>query len=144
MTETLQNLEAKILELCDKGYRYFFVGGALGFDTIAAIALAHVASQLKTRIHTVLCLPCAEQTKLWNENEKRTYELLLPFYEAHILISDNYNSECMRLRNYYMVAHSSYCIAYMTHYGGGTANTVNYAKKKGLRLFNAAVMSEIN
>ena len=44
----------------------------------------------------------------------------------------------MAKRNRHLVDNSSVCVAYLTRSGGGTAYTVEYAKKHGLKIINIA------
>ena len=44
----------------------------------------------------------------------------------------------MHRRNRHLVDHSGTCICYLTRSTGGTAYTVDYARKKGLRIINVA------
>ena len=44
----------------------------------------------------------------------------------------------MHKRNRHLVDHSSICVCYLTEDRGGTAYTVNYAKKQGLKVINLA------
>ena len=44
----------------------------------------------------------------------------------------------MQVRNKHLVDNSSVCIAYLTQNGGGTFFTVNYARYKGLKIYNLA------
>lgn len=41
-------------------------------------------------------------------------------------------------KNRHLVDNSSVCVAYLTRSGGGTAYTVEYAKKHGLKVINIA------
>ena len=41
-------------------------------------------------------------------------------------------------RNRHLVDHSGTCICYLTRSAGGPAYTVDYARKKGLRIINLA------
>lgn len=44
----------------------------------------------------------------------------------------------MAKRNRHLVDNSSVCVAYLTQSGGGTAYTVEYANKHGLKIINIA------
>lgn len=45
---------------------------------------------------------------------------------------------CMHRRNRHLVDNSGVCVCYLTRNSGGTAYTVNYAKKQGVNVFNIA------
>lgn len=42
-----------------------------------------------------------------------------------------------------MVDHSGVCVCYLTRDSGGTAYTINYAKKQGLNVFNIAANTSL-
>ena len=44
----------------------------------------------------------------------------------------------MHRRNRHLVDNSGVCVCYLTKNSGGTAYTVNYAKKQGINVFNIA------
>lgn len=49
-------------------------------------------------------------------------------------VSPNYSLSCFQIRNEYMVNHSYRVIAVYNGEAGGTRNTLNYAKKKGIEI----------
>ncbi len=53
-------------------------------------------------------------------------------------ISDEYTADCMMLRNYAMVDNSVYCICASLRGASGTAQTIAYAKEKGVTVINVA------
>ena len=125
-----------ILNLIEKGATDFIAGGALGFDTFVAQIILELKNQYPG-IRLCLYLPCPEQDKNWNEEDKIIYKDILKRADEIRYISDRYTDTCMRERNKAMVEDASVCIAY---YDGrprsGTAMTVNYAKKKGIEVIN--------
>lgn len=130
-------VKAAVLQQMQAGAATFISGGALGFDTLAALAVLKM-KQNYPNIRLALALPCKGQAKHWNAQQKSQYKYI--FYNADeiILVSDEYSAECMLKRNRYMVDRSQSCICYLTGKRGGTAHTVNYAKKQGLTVINLA------
>jgi uncharacterized phage-like protein YoqJ len=122
-------------ELIQKGVCIFKAGGAIGFDTIAALCVLELKEKYPD-ISLELILPCREQTKLWNEDGKLVYDHILSNAERVEYVSDSYTSWCMHERNRRLVEGSDYCIAYLTHSGGGTAYTYAYALQQGLEVIN--------
>ena len=51
-----------------------------------------------------------------------------------VYVSREYTPDCMHRRNRHLVDHSGTCICYLTRSTGGTAYTVDYARKRGLRI----------
>lgn len=128
-------LRGEIIRLIEQGIIYYGCGGARGFDLFAA----QIVLELKTdypQIKLIMILPCKNQTKGWNGADKAQYDKALAAADKIVYTSDSYFSGCMQKRNRHMLDCSSYCICYLTKATGGTAYTVNYAKSKGLRIFN--------
>ncbi len=120
-------LTEEITNLIKSGYKYFGCGGALGFDTLAALTIL----QLKTihpHIKLMLVLPCKNQDKYWSEQDKETYKQIKSKADKIVYTSENYTHDCMHKRNRHLVNYSSVCIAYFNGEKGGTEYTVNYAK----------------
>lgn len=121
----------------EKGVRLFIAGGALGFDTMAALAvlkLKIIYPDIKLR----LAIPCENQTKDWSENAISLYNDIMKKADEVVYTGKVYTSGCMHVRNRYMVDNSEYCVAYMTRASGGTAYTVRYAQEKAKKVINVA------
>ena len=113
----------------------YYAGGALGFDSLAAEA---VIEQKKTQpdIRLVIVIPCRNQAERWSAADKARYDKIIHSADEVICLSEHYYRGCMHQRNRYMVDHSCACICYLTEPTGGTAYTVQYARERGLRIFN--------
>lgn len=55
-----------------------------------------------------------------------------------VYTAQQYTKGCMHKRNRHLVDNSSVCVCYLNRESGGTAYTVNYAKKNGLEIINLA------
>lgn len=130
-------LKIEIIKLIESGYCYFGVGGALGFYTLAATVLLELR-QVYLHIKLILVLPCMEQTKGWSATDISIYEDIKNRCNKYTYTSEHYYSGCMHKRNRHLVDHSTVCIAYLTRQSGGTAFTVDYAKKHNVRVINIA------
>lgn len=130
-----QRLTAQVRAQIANGVTDFYAGGALGFDTLAALTVLALKKEFP-QIRLLLALPCCaeEQTRSWSEADKRIYELILASSDEKTVLSEHYWPGCMHVRNRYMVDRSSVCICYLTKNKGGTASTVAYAQKKGLAI----------
>ncbi|MBE6708793.1 MAG: DUF1273 family protein [Ruminococcaceae bacterium] len=118
------------------GYRIFITGGAVGFDTLAACRVI-VAQKRLGDIKLRLALPCRNQTEKWTRVEDLAlYKRIMGYADRVDYITDFYTKTCMLERNRFMVDRSALCIAYCTRQKGGSAYTVNYAKKEGLGVIN--------
>ena len=120
------SLVRAITEAYTNGYRRFMCGGALGFDTIAALQVLEL-KKVHPEISLILVIPCLDQAKRWSDHDRRIYETISAQSDEKIVLSPDYYQGCMQTRNRYMVDHSSLCICYLYSLRGGTAYTVRYA-----------------
>lgn len=132
-----ERLRTEIIALIHQGVIYFGVGGALGFDTMAAQAIL-ILKESYPRIKLILVLPCKAQTRGWKKADIEIYEKIKAACDKCVYISNTYTTDCMHKRNRHLVNYSSYCICYLTKPTGGTAYTVEYAKRNGLTVINLA------
>ena len=130
--------EAKVRELIRGGYRCFIVGGAIGYDTLAAELLFHLRDVERMGIRVILAYPFDGYTAPWSEGQKATYARLLPLYDERICVAVAASRGAYLQRDRYMVDASSMCIAYCTRQTGGTAYTIRYAGKKSVPVINIA------
>ncbi len=130
-------LKNVIIELIKSGYIRFCVGGALGFDTLAANTVLSLKEDYP-EINLILVLPCLSQSDKWDSADKETYEFIKERADEVIYASHERIRGCMHIRNRYLVDNSSACICYLTEKNGGTVYTVKYAKKKNLPVINIA------
>ncbi|MDE6182040.1 MAG: SLOG family protein [Eubacteriales bacterium] len=124
-------------ELIKKGIVYYGIGGARGFDILAGMAILSLKKEYPN-IKLILILPCADHTIFWNERDILFYKKILEYADKVVYISEKYTEKCMIERNNHLVENSSYCISYLTKNKGGTAYTVDMAKKLGLKVYNIA------
>ncbi len=138
--ETTRKLLELLENLINQGAEDFYAGGAVGFDTLCALAvlnLRHIHPQIK--LH--LILPCAnhEQINGWNDSQKETFKKILNSADSVEYISDCYTKNCMKLRNARLVELSDCCICYYKErYKSGTGQTLRMAQKKGIKIYNIA------
>ncbi len=126
-----------VVQLYNQGYRTFCTGGALGFDTLAArVVVALRKTHPDMRLHLVL--PCPEQAARWSQDDKCRYEAIKTVADEVTYTCEQYTPYCMHARNRQLVELSSACVCYLTNNKGGTAYTVDYAKKKGLTIVSVA------
>ncbi len=138
--EIKKSLRITLEDLIARGYCYFGAGGALGFDTLAA----QTVLELKTKypqIRLILVLPCLSQADRWSDKDKVVYEDIKSRADKVVYTAQAYFSGCMHKRNRHLVDNSSICICYLTRNTGGTAYTVDYANKNGIKVINMACRS---
>lgn len=143
----IKNRLSEMLDnLIKNGVIYFGAGGALGFDTLAAEVVLEKKC-VYPQIKLILVLPCIEQTKEWSSIDIDKYNYILSQADKVVYTSQKYYRGCMHKRNRHLVDNSSHCVCYLENYTGGTAYTVGYADKNGLKIYNMAAtnyMEEFN
>ncbi len=135
--EIAARLEETVVSLIHSGYLYFGAGGALGFDTLCAKTVLRLR-QSYPKIKLILVLPCVSQAERWSPADKAVYQEIMRQADKVTYTSQEYTKDCMFKRNRHLVDYSSACICYQTKETGGTAYTVEYARKHGLRIINLA------
>ncbi len=123
-------------QLIERGAEIFRAGGAMGFDTLAALTVLSLKKK-HPHIRLELVLPCPTQTRGWEINDLRLYEQILGQADSHRYVSTGYYRGVLQMRNRALVDGSDVCVAYLRNsHGGGTAFTAAYALKQGLELIN--------
>ena len=126
----LAEMARQIEALIQSGYTHFISGGALGVDqefAEAVLRLKHSYAEITLEI----AVPCRTQDLRWSDALRRRYSSILECADKVIILSEQYTPTCMLKRNEYMVDRSDLVLAYWNgEEGGGTWQTINYAKRK--------------
>lgn len=133
-----QQLPVVLKKRIEEGYCCFVAGGALGFDTLAALTVLELR-ELYPHIRLQLVLPCHNQEIRWRKKDQEVYHSILRQADAVVYTSDSYSKDCMKIRNRAMVEQSSYCVTFMRtgiSARSGTISTVKYAQSQGLKVEN--------
>ena len=115
------------------GVTHYICGMAQGCDMyfceeVLRLRIAHPDVTIEAAI------PCETQTNGWPEAIRNRYFKLVAMCDMETLISPKYTPDCMIKRNKYMVDNASVLIAVFDGVLGGTMQTINYARKKGLEI----------
>lgn len=133
-----ERLKAQIVTLHrEQGVCRFLSGGAVGFDLLCAVTVVNLRYSYPD-LRLGMILPCENHFQNWSERDRDLLLRLLNRADEVVYTGKEYDRACMFVRNRYLVDHSRYCIAYHRSARGGTAYTVDYAKKQGLQLYNLA------
>ncbi len=127
--ETLRYIISKII---DSGYNTFLVGMAVGFDSECFKLLENFRKTEKIKI--IACIPCETQDYKFSEKQKAEYKRMILSADERVYVSKEYTPTCMFKRNMFMVDSASILVAYLNSDRGGTFQTVNYAKRKGVSI----------
>ncbi len=141
-----EEIKKLVRALVKKGVTNFIAGGALGFDTVAAVTVLNMrdnevltdADGNAVRISLTVAIPCPTQSAKWALSDRVLYNRILSSADEVVTLCESYTRDCMFIRNRYMVDKSAYCICYVTHSSGGSYYTMNYATKSGLGIINIA------
>ena len=117
------------IEMCIAlGVTEFLSGGMGMFDRLSAKTVFEMKSKYPY-IKNILVIPCLDYH---NYNSSIFDEVIYPDLEYY------YFKKAIIMRNQYLVEHSQYAICYVKYSYGGAIQTYQYAKRKGLYLFNLA------
>ncbi len=126
-------LRVLLPDLIRDGVTLFRTGGALGFDSLAAEEILRIKRNFpEVKLH--IYVPCLDQNKYYNDEQKAVYLKHINAADNIFCISEKYYNGCMHARNRALVNDSDICVAYIRESSGGTAYTVNYAEKNGVRV----------
>ena len=135
--ELMKILEDEIQRQIEDGAVLFRAGGALGFDTVAALAVLK-ARRKHPHIRLELILPCPTQSQNWATADIELYEKILKKADQLHYVSDSYYNGVLQLRNNQLVDGADVCIAYLKTSYGGSAYTSARAIRMGLEFINLA------
>ena len=116
--QAIQNL------ITEKNIITFYVGTQGNFDSLVYRALCNLRADFpQIRIYRVLAYLPKDDSLISDSILLEGIELIHPRY-------------AISWRNRWMIEHSDYVIAYITHNYGGAARFVNEAKRKGKTVIN--------
>ena len=135
-TETIGGLLSRAVEFAyNEGCRTFYAGGAMGFDTLAAAAVAGLKVKYPhVKLH--LIIPHHGHDRDFSEFYKKLFEFTLQNADTVTYIQKRYTPGVMQVRNAALVRGADICIAYMTKLRGGTYQTVNMARRDKIKVIN--------
>lgn len=106
-------------------------GMALGWDQAVAQAC------IDCGIPFTAAVPFSGQEQRWPAASQERYRTLLAAADNIVVVSEgNYAAWKMQKRNEWMIDQADLVIACWDGSAGGTANAVNYARRKGVRIEN--------
>lgn len=139
MTQTEEEirilLEKAIDDAIKDGYITFITGMAMGVDVWAAEIVLDRMNR-NSDIHLICALPHPNFEKRRTEYEIKRFNSIINSASLEKVINDHYFRGCYQVRNEWMVDHSSRVIAVFNGEKGGTLNTINYAKRKNVKIIN--------
>lgn len=131
-------LEKAIDEAIENGYVTFITGMAMGVDIWAAEIVLE-RKKKNPNLHLICALPHPNFEKPRSMTEKMRYNKIIKKADFVKEINDHYFRACYQVRNEWMVDHSNLIIAMFNGQKGGTKNTIDYAKRKGKKIYNCII-----
>ena len=139
-TQEMRLLKLSLMQAVQRavaeGITVFYAGGALGFDLLASEAVLRLKEDMPN-LSLHLALPFPKEPG-WDEAGLRTRRILEEADEITYQSQAAGQVWAYHARNRYMVDHAELVIAYLAREAGGTYQTVEYAKKKGIPVKNLA------
>lgn len=126
-------LEEQIQKAIKDGYITFLSGMARGVDIWAAETVLNIKAE-GNPIHLICCIPYDNFEVRWSEEWKQKYAEILRKADIVTYTSHQYYNGCLQVRNQFMVDRSARLIAVYNGTPGGTRNTIEYAKRRGLEI----------
>ena len=87
-------------------------------------------------LHLICAVPHPDFEKRRGFFEERRYNRIIKNADYVTTISDHYYKDCYQKRNEWMVDRSSLVIAVWNGQPSGTKNTIDYAKRKNMLVYN--------
>ena len=116
-----------------QGARKFYCGGAEGFDLLCG-QLVLLEKERHLDMQLILLLPYTGFGESFSPQDRAELRRQKRAAEEVIYLSAHYFPGCMALRNRQLVADADLCVAYLRHGQSGTAQTVGYAREKGIEV----------
>ncbi len=130
-------LDDIVEELILRGCTIFCAGGALGFDTMAALSVIKLRERHRERnIKLNLILPYPQQSAKWSQDDVITYEFIKDLASNYKYLYPEYNDTALSERNHVLVDMCDIVIGYCSTIRSGTGSTMNYAKRCGKPVVN--------
>ncbi|MBR1810118.1 MAG: DUF1273 family protein [Clostridia bacterium] len=129
--EVKEFLEVQVRQAIDDGYITFLSGMARGVDIWAAEIVLKIKNEGKPT-HLICCIPYDNFEIRWSDNWQRKYRELIKQADIVTYTSHEYYNGCLQKRNIFMVDHAARLIGVYNGEPGGTRNTIEYAKKRGV------------
>ena len=116
-----------------------YIGGAIGFDTIAALTVLRLRKKYPLiKLHLVLPCPSEEQSKDMSDSDRERYNEIVSSSDSIEIVSEQLTRGCMKARNARLVEHADICFCYYSEkkVRSGTGQTVRMARRKGIEVVN--------
>lgn len=128
-------LEKAIDDAVANGYVTFITGMAQGTDIWAAEIVLN-RKLVNKDIHLICALPHPGFESKRSVAEKERFNNIIANADLVKLLNEHYFTGCYQIRNEWMVDRANLVIAVFNGSKSGTKNTVDYAKRKSVKIVN--------
>ncbi len=129
--DIIKDLESQIRRAIADGLNVFISGMSRGVDLWAAKIILKIRDSGEN-VKLICAVPYKDFEINWSYEWQQEYRNVLKSADFIKYICNDYNDLCFKIRNEWMVNHSSQVIAVFNGRSGGTKNTINYAKCIGV------------
>ena len=124
-------LEKAIRDAAAEGFTDFISGMARGVDLWAAETVLRLRKE-GLPIRLICAVPYRGFEKNRDADLKKRYDEILDAADRTEFVCAHYSRSCFQMRNEWMIDRSARLIAVFNGEKGGTKNTVDYARQKGI------------
>lgn len=131
--QLVKDTEAAIRRAFADGARRFYCGGAEGFDLLCG-RLVLLEQERHLDMQLILLLPYTGFGEQFSAQDRTELSRQKKMAEEVVYLSTHYFPGCMALRNRQLVEDADVCIAHLIRSPSGTAQTVGFAREKGIEV----------
>lgn len=122
-------LSLAINDMQRRGVMRFYTGMAEGVDLWAASYVLLLKAHFPA-LSLIAVIPHEGQEARFSADNRKLYQEVRAQCDEIVVLNPRYIAGCMQMRNQYMVDRSAHLIAVYNGRGGGTAQTIEYARSK--------------
>ena len=123
--------------LIGRGYVDFCSGGAQGFDLMAAEMVLSLREKYPW-VRLIMVIPFDGQADKWAEKQRGRWQSVIEQSDRVIHIAHNYDRGVFFRRNHCLIQQADLLLAAFDGKPGGTANTIAWARRHGVRVLRLA------
>jgi len=125
-------LEKEIRRAIGDGFTVFITGMARGVDLWAAQIVLHIRDKEGENLKLICAVPYMGFNAIWSQEDRDMYHAVLSAADLVRYLASGYSHDVFQRRNEWMVDRAARLIAAYNGTPGGTRNTIEYAKRKGV------------
>jgi uncharacterized phage-like protein YoqJ len=128
-------LLSQMNRMLDSEFTTFQCGMAIGADLMFAQAAFELKKQYSSIVKFIAVIPCIDHDKKWSERDRLLCREIIEKADEVVIVSNcRYYNGCMAKRNRYLADSCDELLSIYDGQRGGTMQTINYAKGRGLKV----------